>query len=76
MAGLQAYVAFAESARHGNFAAAARELGLSASAVAKSVARLPGCPRRAGIPGRTYRTIDVSHTGYPPRDVRVHGSFA
>lgn len=40
MAGLQAYVAFAESARHGNFAAAARELGLSASAVAKSVARL------------------------------------
>ena len=40
MAGLQAYMAFAESARHGNFAAAARELGLSASAVAKSVARL------------------------------------
>lgn len=40
MAGLQAYVAFAESARHGNFATAARELGLSASAVAKSVARL------------------------------------
>ena len=40
MAGLQAYVAFAESARYGNFAAAARELGLSASAVAKSVGRL------------------------------------
>ena len=40
MAGLQAYVAFAESARHGSFATAARELGLSASAVAKSVARL------------------------------------
>lgn len=40
MAGLQAFMAFAESARHGNFASAARELGLSASAVAKSVARL------------------------------------
>jgi LysR family transcriptional regulator for bpeEF and oprC len=40
MAGLQAFMAFAESARQGNFAGAARELGLSASAVAKSVARL------------------------------------
>jgi DNA-binding transcriptional LysR family regulator len=40
MASLQALVAFAETARHGNFAAAARNLGLTASAVAKSVARL------------------------------------
>lgn len=40
MPGLQALMAFAETARHGSFARAARELGLSASAVAKSVARL------------------------------------
>jgi DNA-binding transcriptional LysR family regulator len=40
MAGLQSLFAFAETARRGSFAAAARELGLSSSAVAKSVARL------------------------------------
>ncbi len=40
MAGLQSLVAFAESAKRGSFAGAARELGLSPSAVAKSVARL------------------------------------
>ena len=40
MAGLQSLMAFAETARHGSFARAARELGLSPSAVAKSVARL------------------------------------
>jgi len=40
MAGLQTLVAFAETARHASFAGAARELGLSPSAVAKSVARL------------------------------------
>lgn len=40
MAGLQTYLAFAETVRHGSFAEAARRLGLSASAVAKSVARL------------------------------------
>jgi DNA-binding transcriptional LysR family regulator len=40
MAGLQAYVAFSETARHGGFAGAARELGVSPSAVAKNVARL------------------------------------
>lgn len=40
MAGLQTYLAFAETVRHGSFAEAARTLGLSASAVAKSVARL------------------------------------
>jgi DNA-binding transcriptional LysR family regulator len=38
--GLQGYFAFAETARQGSFAAAARELGLTPSAVAKSVARL------------------------------------
>lgn len=40
VAGLQSLMAFAETARHGSFAGAARELGLSPSAVAKSVARL------------------------------------
>lgn len=40
MTGFQALMAFAESARQGSFAAAARQLGVSASAVAKSVARL------------------------------------
>jgi LysR family transcriptional regulator, regulator for bpeEF and oprC len=40
MAGFQTLAAFAETARRGSFAAAARELGLSPSAVAKSVARL------------------------------------
>jgi DNA-binding transcriptional LysR family regulator len=40
MAGLQAFVAFTETAKHGGFAGAARELGVSPSAVAKNVARL------------------------------------
>jgi DNA-binding transcriptional LysR family regulator len=40
MSGLQGIFAFAEAARQGSFAAAARELGLSPSAVAKAVARL------------------------------------
>lgn len=40
MAGLQPLLAFAETAKRGSFAAAARELGLSPSAVAKAVARL------------------------------------
>lgn len=40
MPGLQALMAFSETARCSSFARAARELGLSASAVAKSVARL------------------------------------
>jgi LysR family transcriptional regulator for bpeEF and oprC len=40
MAGLPAMLAFAEAARRSSFAGAARELGLTASAVAKSVARL------------------------------------
>src|SRR5581483_4427963 len=40
LAGLQAYLAFTATVKHGNFAGAAREMGLSASAVAKSVSRL------------------------------------
>lgn len=40
MAGMTAFLAFAETAKRGSFAGAARELGLSPSAVAKAVARL------------------------------------
>jgi LysR family transcriptional regulator, regulator for bpeEF and oprC len=42
MSGLQQYLAFAETAKHGSFAAAARELGGTASALAKAVSRLEG----------------------------------
>ena len=40
MQGLQSLLAFAETAKHGGFAAAARELGSSPSALAKAVGRL------------------------------------
>ncbi|MBL8349429.1 MAG: LysR family transcriptional regulator [Burkholderiaceae bacterium] len=40
MQGLQQFIAFAETAKHGSFAAAARELGLAPSTLAKAVARL------------------------------------
>ena len=40
MKGLQQFIAFAETAKHGSFAAAARELGTSPSTLAKAVARL------------------------------------
>lgn len=40
MKGLQPLIAFAETAKHGNFAAAARELGSPPSTLAKAVARL------------------------------------
>ena len=40
MQGLQQFIAFADTAKHGSFAAAARELGISPSALAKAVARL------------------------------------
>ena len=40
MQGLQPLVAFADTARHGGFAAAARESGVSPSTLAKAVARL------------------------------------
>ncbi|MBL8384856.1 MAG: LysR family transcriptional regulator [Burkholderiales bacterium] len=40
MAGVASFLAFAETVKRGSFAAAARELGLSPSAVAKGVARL------------------------------------
>ena len=40
MHGLQQFIAFAETAKHGSFAAAAREQGLAPSTLAKAVARL------------------------------------
>src|SRR5262245_39381282 len=40
MQGLQALLAFSETAKRGGFAAAARELGTASSTVAKSVGRL------------------------------------
>lgn len=40
MTGLQSFVAFAETAKHGSFAAAARELGSAPSTLAKAVTRL------------------------------------
>ena len=40
MQGLQQFFAFAETAKHGSFAAAARELGSSSSTLAKAVGRL------------------------------------
>lgn len=40
MHGLQQFLAFAETAKHGSFAAAARELGQSPSTLAKAVQRL------------------------------------
>jgi len=40
MQGIQQLVAFSETAKHGNFAAAARELGMAPSTLAKAVARL------------------------------------
>ncbi|MES2226654.1 MAG: LysR substrate-binding domain-containing protein [Pseudomonadota bacterium] len=40
MQGLQQFIAFAETAKHGSFAAAAREQGLAPSTLAKAVARL------------------------------------
>ncbi|HJV71467.1 LysR family transcriptional regulator [Ideonella sp.] len=40
MQGLQQFIAFAQTARHGGFAAAAREQGVAPSTLAKAVARL------------------------------------
>jgi DNA-binding transcriptional LysR family regulator len=40
MSGLQQYIAFADTARHGGFAAAARVTGVTPSSLAKAVARL------------------------------------
>jgi DNA-binding transcriptional LysR family regulator len=62
MAGLQALAAFTESARSGSFAAAARSLGLSPSAVTKSVQRFG---RDVGLRlfHRTTRQVSLTADG-------------
>ena len=62
MAGLQQFIAFAETAKHGGFAAAARELGVAPSTLAKSVARLE---RTLGVPlfQRTTRQVRLTPDG-------------
>lgn len=63
MAGLQSVAAFAETARHGSFAAAARELGLTPSAVAKSVARLEA-DLGLRLLHRTTREVSLTSDGH------------
>lgn len=62
MTGLQALAAFTETARSGSFAAAARSLGLSPSAVAKSVQRFE---RDLGLRlfHRTTRQVSLTADG-------------
>ena len=62
MQGLQQYVAFAETARHGSFAAAARALGTVPSTLAKAVARLE---RDLGVRlfHRTTRQVTLTPDG-------------
>lgn len=62
MTGLQALAAFTETARSGSFAAAARSLGLSPSAVAKSVQRFE---RDVGLRlfHRTTRQVSLTADG-------------
>ncbi|MFO1414856.1 MAG: LysR family transcriptional regulator [Burkholderiales bacterium] len=61
--GVQGMAAFAETVRQGSFAAAARELGLSPSAVAKSVARLE---EELGLRllHRTTREVSLTSDGH------------
>ncbi len=62
MQGLQQFLAFAETAKHGSFAAAARELGTAPSTLAKAVARLEG---QLGIKlfHRTTRQVSLTPDG-------------
>jgi LysR family transcriptional regulator, regulator for bpeEF and oprC len=61
--GLQGMTAFAETVRQGSFAAAARELGLSPSAVAKSVARLEA-ELGLRLLHRTTREVGLTSDGH------------
>ena len=62
MTGLDLIVSFASAARHASFASAARELGLSPSAVAKNIARFEA---QLGIRlfHRTTRQVTLSQDG-------------
>lgn len=62
MQGLRQFLAFAEAAKHGSFASAARELGCAPSTLAKSVARLE---RSLGVKlfYRTTRHVGLTRDG-------------
>jgi len=62
MQGLQQFVAFAETAKHGGFAAAAREQGVAPSTLAKAVSRLE---RELGVKlfHRTTRQVRLTPDG-------------
>lgn len=62
MSGLQSYLAFAETAKHGSFAAAARELGSAPSTLAKAVQRLEAA---LGVKlfHRTTRQVNLTADG-------------
>ena len=62
MSSLRLLVVFLEAAQHGSFAAAARELGLSSSAVVKGVARLE-VSLRVRLFHRTTRSIRLTQEG-------------
>ena len=63
MARMQGMAAFAETVRQGSFAAAARELGLTPSAVAKSVARLEA-DLGLRLLHRTTRQVSLTSDGH------------
>ena len=63
MARMQGMAAFAETVRQGSFAAAARELGLTPSAVAKSVARLEA-DLGLRLLHRTTREVSLTSDGH------------
>ena len=62
MRSLQPWLAFAETAKRGNFAAASRDLGCTPSTLAKSVARLE---RQLGVRlfHRTTRQVTLTDDG-------------
>ncbi len=62
MSSLRLLVVFSEAAQHGSFAAAARELGLTSSAVVKGVARLE-VSLRVRLFHRTTRSIRLTQEG-------------
>ncbi len=62
MSSLRLLVVFSEAARQGSFAAAARELGLSSSAVVKGIARLE-LALRVRLFHRTTRSVRLTQEG-------------
>jgi LysR family transcriptional regulator for bpeEF and oprC len=62
MKGFQQFLAFAETAKHGSFAAAARELGGAPSTVAKAVARLE-TSLQVKLFHRTTRQVSLTPDG-------------